>query len=132
MQEFDIELGVEQIKVGGELYEIRELTHDGRKRHMRAIKDTMEVRLVGTNTKDAAGQEFLRKEILVKDFDACAGALLKETMFKINEDGSGTPVSDNHMREWGAKLVEKLANVASLLNGLNQTEETKAEEAEKN
>ena len=132
MKEYDDILVVEEVTIGGKSFEIRGLTTDGRKKYIRAVKDTMEVRLIGTGTKDDEGQEFLRKEIKVLDFDSASIELLHETMFRINEDGTKTALTKQQIGQWGAKLTEQLANHAARLNGLNQTQEDADKDAEKN
>jgi len=132
MREFSTELRVELIRIGGEDYEIRELTTEGRDRYLQALGDTMQVRMVGTGEKDKAGNEKLRQEIVIKSLKGTQCDLLKATMFRITEDGGKTTVSIKQIGEWGAKLTEQLARIASDLNGMSQPDKVLELEAEKN
>lgn len=132
MREFNTTLDVEEVKIDGVLHKIRELTADGRKVYLKALGDTMEVRMVDQGAKDDQGRPVMRREILMKDLSGAQEAILTNTMFRVNEDGTEKAITRDVVGSWPSKTVEELASMASELNGMETADGVLQERAEKN
>jgi len=132
MREFSSELKAERVRIDGVEYEITEMTTAARNAYLRALSDTMEIRMVGTGTTDDQGREVMKREIVIRDLGGAQVEMLRGTMFRVTDDGRKVPVTAKEIEGWGAGLVEELVAVASELNGMMVPEETALAGAEKN
>ncbi len=133
MKEFSTSLKEERIKIDGTEYIIGELTYGARSAYLRSMGNTMEVRLVNAGDRDAKGNEKMRREIIVKDLAGAHAELLCGCMFRAKDDGTrGPAVTRQQVNQWGAALVEQLAQLASDVNGLEQPDAVLEQEATKN
>ena len=130
--EFPDLLVSQKIKIGGTEYELRELSRGSRRRYLKTLNGTMEVRMESTGQRDADGKEIMQKRILMKDLNGAQDTLLKETLYKICDDGTVRQCTDKELDAIPSKVSEEIATLASDLNGLEQVDGDLDKEAEKN
>ena len=130
--EFPDLLVSQKIKIGGTEYELRELSRGSRRRYLKTLNGTMEVRMESTGQRDADGKEIMQKRILMKDLNGAQDTLLKETLYKICDDGTVRQCTDKELDAIPSKVSEEIATLASDLNGLEQADGDLDKEAEKN
>ena len=130
--EFPDVLVVQKIKIGETEYELRELPRGGRRRYLQTLNGTMEVRMESTGEVDANGKEIMQKRILMKDLNGAQDTLLKETLFKVCDDGKVRQCSHSELDAIPSKVSEEIAQLASDLNGLEKADGELDKEAEKN
>ena len=132
VREFPDILVVQKIKIGETEYELRELTRGSRRRYLQTLNGTMEVRMESTGEVDANGKEKMQKRILMKDLNGAQDTLLKETLYKVCDDGTTRQCTVKELDAIPSKVSEEIAEMASDLNGLEKADGELNEEAVKN
>jgi hypothetical protein len=125
-------LGCEQIKIDGQLWEIREMTVDSREAYNKVLSKTMEIRAEATGAKDSSGNDVMKKTLVLKEIGTTQKALLIATMKHIPNTGEKEIRVADVVGHWGSKMVEELCKTASDLNGLDMSEVEKSKVASKN
>ena len=123
---------VQKIKISGSDYEIRELTRGSRRRYLKTLNNTMEVRMESTSQKDENGKEIMQKRILMKDLNGAQDTLLKETLYKVCDDGITRQCTDKELDAIPSTVSEDIAHIAADLNGLEKADGELEEDAVKN
>ena len=132
IREFPDVLIVQKIKIGNTEYELRELSRGSRRRYLATLNGTMEVRMESTGEVDANGKERMQKRILMKDLNGAQDTLLKETLYKVCDDGTIRQCTAKELDAIPSKVSEEIAQLASDLNGLEKADGELDKEAEKN
>lgn len=118
MQEFTSNIKTEQFTIDGQLYEMNEMTTAGRDRYLKSLGNTVDVSMDGTGRKDSRGNEIMRKRIRVKDLTGQQTSIICATVSRVTEDGKRAALTPGDMVNWPARLQEKIANMASKMNGM--------------
>lgn len=132
-REFSTKGKVESVTIDGREYEIREMTGEGRDIYLQAIKDTVDVQMEGTGKKDADGREVMKRRVRIRSLDGAQKTLLSQCLYDMGDgpDRAARP-SKQQIASWPATLIDDLAKIATKLNGLEDPDSIRKEEAEKN
>lgn len=129
--EFSTEAEEKPVTIDGDPYVIKELTSEGRRQYLKAVSGSLDIMLKGTGAENEDGSEKMTREIRIKDLDGANTELLQYTLFRVDGDKQ-TPVPQSTIRSWPSRLTEKLAGIASDLNGMQRTDAENDKDAEKN
>jgi len=132
VREFPDVLVVQKIRIGSTEYELRELSRGSRRRYLQTLNGTMEVRMESTGERDNDDKEIMQKRILMKDLNGAQDTLLRETLYKICDDGTVRQCTMKELDAIPSKVSEEIAELATALNGLEQADGELEKEAEGN